>query len=476
MQPFPLNLAASYWPTSDKVAQFKTGRCPEVFDAYSDEQGVLYRRPGLAELVNTGNGRSITGVHWWNRRKMALVVDDGGNVYKIEDKAGGKVITDITGDSLTGSRKPTITNDDDTAILADGGRMVFTDGFTDTAFVGDTNAPTEVSHVAFYDQYIVANLLGTGTFYHSEVGDRTDWRAINFFTAEALPDKLQAIIIHSQRMWLVGELSIEVWRNDGVSPFVRINSSYIGSGTPAPYSVIPISNSGMYIDQDFNVDTILSGAPRARSKAVESFIKGLASVSDAVACSINIDGRNFYVVSFPTANVTLAYDWVLDNWYRWGYWNIYSDTYDRWLGSCTAFADSWGMTLVGSHKNDGKVYEMSTSYTDDDGDKVRMLYRTGPDNYGSSNEKLGNHVILRVKRGIGSAGGTAPVLMVRYKDNNRMWSTLLTYDLADVGDYNTEIYIAAPGRFRTREWEFSMTDEGRVAIVDGTEYIEVLSR
>jgi hypothetical protein len=442
---------------------------------YLDDLGAIHRRPGLSELFNISDTLN-TVEYWWQDGNMLITVASNGQIYKTTRALGAYTTTNITGDALTGLRHPTFVSNGTVLIIANGGRMVFTDGTTNTAYIGDVDAPTNVSHVVFWDQYIVANSIGSSTFWYSEVNDYTDWRALNFFTAESSPDNIDALIINRQELLLLGDRSGETWQNNGVDPFRRVDSLHIDRGISAPSSLIRAFGTLYFLDHEWNVVKMVNRAPTSISKAIEKSIKAFSTVSDAVGDVLNADGRNFYVLTFPTENTTFVYDVALDRWYKWGFWNTYTNTYDRWGVMGITFAKSWGITIAGNQRSTGKILALSPTYINDDGDVIRYKVTTGADSYGVPNEKIGNHILLRADRGIGDVGGSDPLLMTRFRDNRRAWGVETRYSMGDPGDTDTELYIPAPGTFRNREWELTYTDEGPFVIASGSEFIEVLQQ
>ena len=120
-----------------------------LFDAFIvklEKDDMTVKRQGVETLVKLGTAKPIDGVYWWEKQQLLISVSDG-SVFKTINATGTTV--DITGDKLLDSGRPTFTDNGTTLVIANGGRMVFTDGTALTAFIADADAPTQVTHVAW---------------------------------------------------------------------------------------------------------------------------------------------------------------------------------------------------------------------------------------------------------------------------------------------------------------------------------------
>jgi hypothetical protein len=401
-------------------------------------------------------------------------------VYRI-NKGVGYSLTDITGTALTGSFPPTFTDDGTQLIIANGGAMVYTDGYVSTAAISDTDAPTSVTHVAFLDTYILAKDFNTDTWYYSAVGDYSTWSALNFATAEASPDVTVSMIVHNQEILHFGKNSLENWYNDGSTPFSRNAEAQIGVGCSAPYSVV-VFNRVVYFLSNNRVLNRLSTVGRnsegISGKAVEKYIQGLSDVEDAVAFGANIAGRNFYIINFLKANVSLAYDAGLDSWYQIGKWNTNLAEYDAFIGRCHCYAEDWGMHLLGSRLRNGKIYHWSTDYHDEDGDPLRIIRRTGNVNHGTKNRKRTGRTYFRIKRGKGDPSETEPHMSVKIRGDNKLLGNKRLIGLGNTGDSNiVEVESDAfKGIHRNRQWNFHYSDDEPFVMADAIENVEAMRR
>src|SRR6185295_7462746 len=115
------------------------------------------------------------------------------------------------------------------------------------------------------------------------------------------------------------------------------------------------------------------GAVRVSNFAVEFAMEGYTTVSDANVFSYQEGGHTFYVLTFPTENVTWVYDLSTQQWHQRGWWNTQQGRYDAYRPSSHVFA--FGKHLVGDRVT-GVISEMSINFfTDADGAPLRRLRR-----------------------------------------------------------------------------------------------------
>jgi len=443
----------------------------ELINGYLDETGTLNRFPGTEELCDLGTGpqTGIDGIYWWDRLQKFVAVSDG-RTFTIDDKDG--TFSEITGDLLLKQNPVSFTDNGTTLVLANGGKMQLTDGTTATANISDTDAPTQVSHVAFLDSYIIANNNLSGSFFYSEVASPADWSSLNFASAEANPDFIQALDVNYREMILFGSQSIETYYNDGVTPFSRLDGGYTERGISAKHSLTKANNTMFFLDNDKRFTMLEGRTPKIVSTPFDRFISQKESIEDVRGFNITIDGNHFVIFNFLEENLTLGYDYQRNSWFRLGLWDQSTATYDRWIGSCYESSAPWGINLVGS-RIDGKIYKLSSSVYDDDSSFIRLVRSTGNINHGTNAVKKSGKVVLTVKRGHGTSG--TPVVQVRYKDDGDLnWSTYIDGDLGLLGDKEFYIVFEPMGMYRSRQYEFVITDSVPFSLVGASEWVEVM--
>ena len=457
-----------------------TEMSPAVFDGYvtestaEGEQGVTVKRPGLKEFTDTGDGVAVRGLYWWEVKKLLIAVTDV-KVYSID--ADGTA-TDITGAAPRGVGKVAFTDNGDTLVIADGSvnMLTFEIGGTTTA-ITDPDVPTDITSLGYLDGYILAAGNDSNEFYASVLDFPSDWVALGVGVAGGNPDNILAMNVAWREILLVGSKTVEVWYNDGGDPdfpFARKTSAYTERGMSARGTLVAADNTWFWLD-NFRRFVRLDGAtPKIVSTPFDKLVANMGTVADAFSMLMEVDGRNFILITFPTEKKTLVYDYMRRTWAEWSYWDTGLALRNRYRGNCSAYAPPWGKWFVGDMSN-GKIYEVDPDTYDDDGDDIRFERRTGHSNHGTLQMKRSNELIIQVKRGTGNDNVTEPQLMVKWRNENGLWSNEHWLSLGKIGENEFIARLHRLGMYRSRQYSIVHTDRSAFTLVAGEEDVEVMS-
>jgi hypothetical protein len=443
----------------------------ELVDGYIDELGNKTKRPGLNKFTDIASFKKIDGLYWWPVKEIVIGVSEG-KIYK-SDNVG--TITNITGDELESSGRVAFTDNGTTLVMANGGRMVYTDGTANTQFIADADAPIKVTHVAFLDQWILCNEVDTAKFYYADfTAAPTTWLAVNVFSAEAYPDNLLSLYVVGRTIILGGNISTEFWYNDGITPFSRIQGTTTNRGVMGHYAT-GIANGSVYFFDDRRRLVRFDGTePVILSTPFDRTIQEFGTVDDILMDYITPFGKHFLIMTFPTENRTLFYDLIGDYWGEWSFFDKGTNERDRYLMNSYCYAATWNKHLVGRYNN-SQIYEILRTDYDDDGEDIFFLVRTGHIDHGAPGRKKRSYRLnLRLKVGVGLANNTKPYLKIRWKDNGRnYWSNYRYVSLKVSGDTAFVIDVYTLGEYTTRQWEFSMNDQVPFSIGKAVEEIDI---
>jgi hypothetical protein len=454
-----------------------------MVDVYVDELGNINRRPGLVEFVDLGTSAGIDGLYWFEKDSILLAASDG-DLYGIDSIIGNTYAIGHGGtqEFVVGTRV-TFAESFQAAsnyVLAANGNKIkeilppFALGpyMTDLA---DADAPTAVTHVAFIDRYTLGNEVGTGLFHHSDLNDFRAWGG-NYNECEFLSDNLVALIVVNREIYCLGTRSLEIFYNDGTSPFSRLSQGYIQRGTIAPYSFVYCTSqdSLCWLDENRQVVICQGRSPVPLSLTMTKYIHGFSTVTDAIGDYVEILGRPYYVLRFPTEGKTLAFDFNAKNWYEWGNWNAGTASYDAFRGNCYAYSPAWNLTLVGDRAN-GKIYKFDSSTYTDNGGILRSSVRTAHYNHDTEvARKYCNALYMRVKRTSVVAVDGTPDLLVRYRDNGKTtWTDYADVTLQQVGGTEFRGKLTRLGSYYSRQWEFVLSDAYPLCLVSVEEDVEI---
>ena len=433
----------------------------------------LMKRPGLVPFVDLGTNLPIDGLYWWHKQRVVVAVS-GGRVWKILDSAGTRA--ELLGSSdVQSSALVSFADDGVRLAMANGGKIVHTDLVSLTSMV-DTDAPTRVTHLAYIDGYIIANLVGEGRVQFSDFSDTTAWNALDLFEAESRPDDVVAMKEAYRELILLGEESVEFFYNNGTAPFARIEGSAQPFGTEAPDSLTLVGGVWMWLDHQRRFVTMQGRAVTPVSSPYDKIIQNFQSVDDAIGYTTLIDGHPIYLLNFPTAKQTLAYNYVTKMWHKWGYWDSEHATYQRYRGRTYCYARSWNAHLVGDHSN-GIIYKASRSTFTDNGNPIRTLLRTGHITHGTSGSKRSHLLRLKAKRGMANADVADPQVMMRRRvDGGAHWTNERWRSLGKAGEHEMTIDWRRNGVYKSCQYEFIHSDASDFIAMGAQEDVEYLGR
>ena len=380
-------------------------------------------------------------------------------------------------------KRPTFADNGDILLIANGTRIIHTDGDENTQFIQDPDAPTKSTHIVFLDGYFIANNVGTGKFQRSVLFEPLNWKALAFATAEGNPDDLSAILVKKLHLYLLGTRSGEIWFNDGSTPFSPRRDTFIEEGIIAPNASIKVGEILLWPNHKREIVALEGFRTRVLSAPIAKILQGFTSFSDAHADNIEIDGYGYYVMHFPGERRTLVYDYKIDAWYDWSFWNAKDARRERWLGNCFLWATVFNQRIVGSRR-DGIIYKLSFDFNDDDGKEFRFLKRSGNIDHGTSRKKRSKYLVFKLRRGFGKTDRANPLdkdavpqMMVRWRDNgSNTYGKEKLVNLGRLGETESIIRVNTGGQYSTRQYEISSTDSAPLTIIELEEEFEFLIR
>lgn len=440
------------------------------------ERGIvaLYPTPGLIEKLaldpaEVRGMRSLSGSQY-------LVVVVGAKVYSVTTSF---VATHVgTLNTSTGPVQITdnvTTNNGLTAYIVDGiNRYTWIAGTAsfiqlplgDGLWPGATACDT-------VDNYIVYNEPGTQNWAATDLGLAVTTTG-NYGSKDGSPDTLITLIVDHRQVYLLGEVTTEVWVDvgntiEGITafPFQRVAGTTMQHGCAAAYSVARFGESFMFVSRDTRGQSIIGAIngyqfKRTSTHAVEQSLIGV-DVSDAIAYTYQLEGHEFYVVTFPQADLTWVYDLATGLWHKWLEWDNLTG-YHRHRSNCAAFFA--GYNLVGDYEN-GKVYALNNDHYTDDGRPIRRL-RRAIHLTNDLQRQFFEEFQIQFQPGVGLQNGQGddPQAMLRWSnDGGSTWSNEHWVSIGKIGRYQNRAIWRRLGWSRDRIFEVAITDPVRAVIV-----------
>jgi len=330
---------------------------------------------------------------------------------------------------------------------------------------------------------------------------------LSFGSKDGSPDNLVALIVDHREVYLMGENSSEVWVDAGLFPFPfqRIPGTSTQHGIAALNSVARVGDSFAYVSRNNRgqgqVMQMVGYVPqRISTHAVENTLAG-QYIDDAISWTYQLEGHEVYVVSFPTLDLTWAYDVSTKLWHKWLYCTN-QNVYQRHRGNCSAVFQ--GMVLVGDYAN-GKIYELDKLNYTDDGQSIRRL-RRAPHLVADFQRQFFEELQIQFEPGVGTTGlsvspfiylgtpyiiyanatlvvpatqsvvignpvlqtqtTTLPQAMLRWSDDGgSTWSKEHWVTIGQTGKYQNRAIWRRLGTARDRVFEVVVTDPVKAVIV-----------
>lgn len=368
----------------DRSRSGQTDVCINLYPEHVDgrngpEIGLLTSVPGLTAPVYTIGTGPIRCLYIGAHGSMYVV--SGNSAYYV--KPGGQA-------TFIGKLATSI------------GPVKAVDGVTQVLFVDGTNAwcwnkqtnvwlavipnnTTDASgpvSVVYQDGFALVNSAATNQIYQSNyndlslfstpVGGNLGSTANNAFVQINAQDVVAMYQIHDL-VWIFKPYMAEIWINQGTSgfSFAQLQGVQPVSGCYAPNSIAQLgeglcwfgcNNRGtaaVYMSEGYTARII-------STHALTQLFQSFPVSSDAIAYSYQADAHEFYVITFPSANCTYAYDLMTGKWHQRAYFS--NGSYQRELANCYCVFS--GMNLVGDYRN-GNIYQLSDDVFTDNGQPRR---------------------------------------------------------------------------------------------------------
>ena len=245
-----------------------------------------------------------------------------------------------------------------------------------TILPSNDGAFTGADVVDVVDNYFVYNRPNTQQFATSNLL-QTLTNPLSFSSKDGAPDQLVSLVVDHRELYLLGEVSSEVWVDVGSFPFPlqRIPGTSTQHGIIAKFSISRVGNSFAYLSRNQRGQgqiVMMNGyvPTRISTHAVENTLVN-QKIDDAIAWTYQLEGHECYVISFPSLDLTWVYDISTTMWHKW-LWTDNYNNYHRHRGNCSATFG--GYVYVGDWQN-GNIYKLDPNNYTDNGQEVRRLRR-----------------------------------------------------------------------------------------------------
>lgn len=454
----------------DRSLNFDAQRCINLYPVVSSSgtskaAAKLASTPGLLLVADktADNAIGVRGMLVFNDDTLFAVI--GSKVYRFNSGGAGVLIGAIPFAATPVSME------------TNGIEVVVMTGPKGFVINPTTNIVTEIIDPSFFGADAVGFI--NGSFVYNEPGSSRFWvmdeystviDPLYFATAEGTPDGLVTLVVNHQEIWLMGTSTIEVWAGNGGAdfPYSRVAGVFMEQGCAAKNSVAKLEDSIFWLSANENGQGLVLqsqgyGYIRASDETLEQAIAQYETITDAVAYTYQQEGHAFYVLTFPTADVTHVYDATTKTWHQRA-WRQESGQFARHRSNCHAFFAR--KNLVGDWE-DGKIYALDAGTFTDNGNPLVRL-RSSPHIATNMIRIPHASVEFELETGVGTTGGQGydPEVMLRWSDDHgHTWSSQRRKKIGKTGEFRNRARFTRLGQARDRIYELSISDPVKFSLI-----------
>lgn len=458
-------VGASYTTRSGNLS---AQTCINLYPEKDEATGkyALIGTPGKRKLATLAGGNGIRAAYTPSNGDAVVV--RGSSLYRVKSDWSETFVGALN------------TNDGPVSIADNGTIAVIVDGPCGYLLTLSNNTFSQIIDPAFYgadkvgylDNYFVFNKPGTQQFYITKVGD-TAFDPLDFASAEGSPDNIVSLIVDHRELWLFGSNSTEVFTNTGATdfPIERLSGAFLEHGCAAKHSVAKMDNTVFWLGaDDRGAGTVWRAEgytpARVSTHALEFAFSSYARLDDAVAYTYQEEGHSFYVLNFPTANKTWAFDAATSLWAERA-WTDSSGNLNRDRANCHMFFA--GQHVVGDWE-DGRLYAFDLGYYMDDTDFITSI-RAAQNIYNDGKMQFFKSLQIEMEEGYGllTGQGEDPQAMLDWSDDGgHTWSNKINRSIGKMGQYRRRVRWLRLGRSRDRIFRLTITDPVKRVIIGAT--------
>lgn len=298
--------------------------------------------------------------------------------------------------------------------------------------------------VAFQDGYFFflypnGELLATGTT--AQPSNNLDWSDQSYTQCESAPQNWLRVTAQGGQIWCWGDQGIEVYSDQGLTPFPYSRAQVIPVGLYGAQTVAGFEpgwdGQQMFVAADRSV-RMLSGytATRISVRAVERDIEAAASGDVIRACCYNFGGNAIFSLSMP--GVTWEYNVTTQQWHE-----RTSQGLDQWRAQFSVLAfQKW---FLGDITNGDVLVLNPDSRLEGTAPVVARIesapLRNTPDRF-----RIGK-LSVDITTGQTPAPGTDANCLINWSLNGGgTWSNALTRSIGGAGRYANAVTVGDLGR------------------------------
>ena len=307
--------------------------------------------------------------------------------------------------------------------------------------------------VRFVDSYFAVT-TNVKKWIRSAANDGLNWNALDFGTAEADPDNIQAIEIDNNDVYIFGTETVESFDNIGGSGFgFQRNNLIFNKGATSPDGVIKTTNGIAFLgagkDESPAIWSLEAGSiVKISHPGIDNLLNGL-SLEDLEACFAQYYAEaGAFFVSFTFPSITIVYDFASEKWHQ------RESSGLRWR--VNSLTTGYG-TLWAGDSIDGRIGEMALDIYHEYGNYIEAQV-SSPNFSNQGDDAFYPLIELTMEAGMGNADTPDPVVTFDWSNNGKTFQGARARSTGVQGDYTRRSIWRQNGnapRFRTNRFTYT---------------------
>lgn len=424
-----------------------------------------YPSPGLTVLTTATpfSGSGWRGLYFASNEQLYGVC--GGTVYAISPTW---VLTPL-GNLSSNSNPVQMIDNNAYLIIVDGSANGWSVKLSDNTFfpiVSDGFLGGNT--VQFMDGFLILNSPGTNEWYISTINDIT-FDPTMFASKTGFSDNLVGLQVTKRYIYLFGASTTEVWFDAGDTPFPmnRFPGVFLQYGCLSVNSIAQMDGDIYWLAQSPQGNAIVCkteqyNAAQISTFALDNAMRGYTDLAQAIGFTYQVEGHFFYVLTFPTTDVTWQYDLSNKQWNELA-WCDDNGKLHRHRGAC--YASGYGSPVVGDWEN-GNLYLWDRDNFTDNGQPIPRI-RSFPHGVDDSSNRIAyQEFIANFEVGNGAGAGAPTPIFLRWSDTRGYsWGNAVQRSLGLEGEYLTSVQWRRLGTARDRVFELSWSSPCKTALL-----------
>lgn len=448
---------------------------------------VLYSRPGLSprlfDELNNGTTDPCRGMIAVNRvvnpglpsqQTIDIIVMAQGVYSAVSVNNPARCLNSYPTPVLQTSTGNVVFADNGMEVVGVDGRSAYVAGYsvgsytlTDMETIPVADFPYGARTICcLASRFVAEHPSYPGRFYWSGVADYSAWDALDYATAETVPDVLSGVYAHRGELLLFGTKSIEIWApTGGAEVFARVGGAAVPWGLVAYSTIQPVEDALFFVGRKggeaevcamsgYNVQVVSTPDVELDINAANGALSALV---------LRSGGHTFYVLN--TTSKTWAYNVGMNEWSEW------QTDGGRFAGEYAAIA--YGRTNISDYRQYQFYGFDPDAYTDGDDAIVREVQTK---HLAANLDRLTvSSLALDVEVGVGleEGQGSDPQIMLQVsRDGGHTWGNEIWRSLGALGDYARRVVWNRLGRARDFVFRFRVTDPVKVTLIGASVEVE----